>query len=113
VAYRQGDAAAQSYFAESLAAFCRVPYPEGIADALSGLAALALRERRWELSARLFGAAAGIRARVGDHLLTTDRDDHAEQLDELHAQLGETTFAVAWSAGQATPLEQLLAMAVS
>jgi predicted ATPase len=109
VAFHQGDGLAQRYFMASLAAFRRVPYPEGVADALAGLGALALRDQRWELAAKLFGAASGIRADIGARLLTTDPEDDTAWHETLRTQLDEHAFATAWNAGQTTPLEQLVA----
>jgi tetratricopeptide (TPR) repeat protein len=108
VAYQQGDVAAQGHFVASLAQLNQVQYLEGLADALTGVAGVALRAKRWEPAARLLGAAAGLRARVGDVLLTTDDLDDAEWVEVLRDQLGETAFAAAWQAGRATPLDQIL-----
>ncbi|HEX9370482.1 MAG TPA: tetratricopeptide repeat protein, partial [Roseiflexaceae bacterium] len=108
VAYRQGDDAAQAHFADSLALFQRVQYVEGIADALTGAAGVALRAGQWERSAQLLGAAAGLRATVGDVLLTTDDADDAQWVAALRRQLGEQAFAAAWRDGSAAPIDQIL-----
>jgi predicted ATPase/class 3 adenylate cyclase len=111
VAYRQGDPAAQAYFVASLVQLDQVLYIEGLADALTGAAAVALRAERWEPAARLLAAAAALRARVGDVLLTTDELDDTQWIETLRAQLSDATFAAAQRSGAAAPLEQILAEA--
>jgi predicted ATPase/class 3 adenylate cyclase len=108
VAYRQDDPAAQAYFVASLAQLDQVQYVEGLADALTGAAAVALRAERWEPAARLFAAAAALRARVGEVLLTTDDLDDTRWIETLRAQLTDGTFAAAWHSGSVAPLGQLL-----
>jgi predicted ATPase/class 3 adenylate cyclase len=107
VAYRQGDAAVQALFVDSMESFLRVEYAEGVADALTGIAALAHRAGEFERSARLFGAAARIRSTV-DVLLTTDDADAAEWTAESRARLGAAAFERAWQGGQAAPQEDIL-----
>jgi predicted ATPase/class 3 adenylate cyclase len=109
VAYQQGDPAIRVYFATSLRLFERVQYAEGIADALTGTAVVALGDRQWERSARLLGAAARLRAGVGAVLLTTDDADDAQWVDTLRSQLGQAAFAAAWEGGRAAPVDQILA----
>jgi hypothetical protein len=69
---------------------------------------VALRAERWEPAARLFAAAAALRARVGDVLLTTDELDDTQWVETLRAQLDDATFAAAWRSGGVALLEQLL-----
>jgi hypothetical protein len=99
--------AAQALFVESLEIFLRVEYPEGVADALAGIAAVAHRAGQLERSARLFGAAARMRSTV-DVLLTTDDADDAEWTAELRARLGAATFEQAWHEGQSAPQGDIL-----
>jgi tetratricopeptide (TPR) repeat protein len=109
VAYRQDDPAAQAHFAESIRLCERVQYVEGIADALTGAAVLALGAQQWERSARLLGAATQLRASLGGLLHTTDDRDDAQWIELLRGKLGEAAFATAWGSGRATPVEQILA----
>jgi predicted ATPase/class 3 adenylate cyclase len=109
LAYRQADPAARAHFAESIKLCERVQYVEGIADALTGVAVLALATQQWERSARLLGAATQIRASLGGLLHTTDDLDDTQSIEVLRISLGEDAFAAAWAGGRSTPVEQLLA----
>jgi tetratricopeptide (TPR) repeat protein len=109
VAYQHGEPAAQAHFAESIRLFERVQYVEGIADALTGMAALALDAEQWKHSARLLGAAAQLRAGLGGLLHTTDDLDHQQRIGLLQSKLGEQEFAAAWDGGQAARVEQIIA----
>ncbi|HEU5098898.1 MAG TPA: tetratricopeptide repeat protein, partial [Roseiflexaceae bacterium] len=108
LAYRQDDPAAQAHFDASLALCQQVQYHEGLADALTGAAAVALRARQCERSTRLLGAATKLRARLGDLLHTTDDSDTNRWAEELRVALGEQAFAEAWESGQAATLTEIV-----
>ncbi|MEZ4562960.1 MAG: LuxR C-terminal-related transcriptional regulator [Thermomicrobiales bacterium] len=77
----------------------------GIAGALAGIAGVANHRRQFEAAARLLGAAWGIAASLGVRYLA--HHVHAERvLAATRAHLEDDAFAVAWSQGQALPVEQ-------
>jgi predicted ATPase/class 3 adenylate cyclase len=111
VAYRQDDPAARDYFAASLELFQRVQYAEGLADALTGVAVLALGAQQWERAARLLGAATQLRASLGELLHTTDDQDDTSWIEILRSRLGEAALAAAWGAGNAAAVDLVIAEA--
>jgi hypothetical protein len=82
----------------------------GIVQNLVGLGALACDSERFELAARLFGAAEAWRERLGQSADPFDRIELAtgnvERLHSARAALGET-FDGAWAAGRALSRRRL------
>jgi ATP/maltotriose-dependent transcriptional regulator MalT len=82
----------------------------GVGEEVPALAALVAASGRPEAAARLLGAAARLREMTGiapKHRLS-DPDRLAAELKE---RLGERSFAAAWEAGRALPVEQTAAEA--
>ncbi|HKC75859.1 MAG TPA: tetratricopeptide repeat protein, partial [Chloroflexota bacterium] len=113
VHHEQGDAArAAALFAESLA----LPHTGGpsmcsVLQALEGVAGVAGAQGQPERAARLFGATDALRAALGVPVRPVDRRLYDRDVTAVHATLGDETFAAAWAAGRALPLEQALAEA--
>src|SRR5205823_12677589 len=63
-------------------------------------------------AARLFGAAAALRAEIGAPVPMVLRETCDRALDELRAQMSEADFATAWTAGQAMTLDQAVSSAL-
>jgi tetratricopeptide (TPR) repeat protein len=83
-----------------------------IAYCLEGFAVLAAEERPAR-AARLFGAAAGLRAAVGNPLPPADRNTVERAIAGVRAALGESEFGAVWAAGESLPLEEAIADARS
>jgi DNA-binding NarL/FixJ family response regulator len=64
-----------------------------------------------EQAARLFGAAATLLEASDTAMWPLDRVGYESSLAAARAQLGEASFAAAWEAGRALPLEQAIAEA--
>ncbi len=100
-------------FGESLAMFQEQGDTQGVAACLAGMAGVAGARGHLERAAQLFGAAAAVLEDTGTRLDTADRTAFDRNLETVRAELDETTFAAAWSAGEAMPLEQAIALALS
>jgi hypothetical protein len=76
-----------------------------IAEALTGLADLALREHDPERAAELLGASVAIRG-------TTDRSVHDEKrvADQARSVLGEARYGQAYQRGQRVTVDTLAAL---
>jgi predicted ATPase/DNA-binding CsgD family transcriptional regulator len=106
---RQGNYATAHRRYEELLALARerddrlyIPlYLEGLAEvvAVEG-------EKAW--AARLWGAAASLRAGLSSPLPPAYRADYESAVAAVCAQLGEKTFAAAWAQGRTMTLEQVL-----
>ncbi len=109
----QGDARrAAACFAEGLVLSREVGSPYTIARNLAGMAGVAAAQGYPERSARLFGAAEALFDTVGIVVGAVDRAEYDRNLATIRAQLDDATFAAAWAAGQALPLEQAIAEAL-
>jgi predicted ATPase/transcriptional regulator with XRE-family HTH domain len=99
-------------YAEGIPLFQSVGVLWPVAYMLDGLAGIARAWEQRERAVRLYGAAAALHDALGgapitDRLAARDRDVSA-----LRSALGEETFAAAWAAGQALPLDQAIAEAL-
>jgi hypothetical protein len=63
-------------------------------------------------AARLFGAAEGLRARIGAIGQPIERAVYADSVASVRTQLNQKTFAAAWAEGRAMTLEQAIAYAL-
>ena len=66
-----------------------------------------------ERAARLYGAAAALRERLGAAVVPWERPAHERDLAAVRAALGPAAFAAAWAAGAALPLEAAVAEALA
>jgi predicted ATPase/class 3 adenylate cyclase len=107
VALRQGDLdKAHSLLMESLALFQGLGQKRNIALCLASMARVAIMERQPAQAARLLGAVEGLLTDIGAILPPADRADYDRDAVAVRAQLDPATFASAWEAGRAMPLEQ-------
>lgn len=79
-----------------------------LAYAFEAFARLALQEGRPEGSARLFGAAAALRLRIGSPLAPSEQTDCDSTLQTLQQRLGEAACSAEYEAGVQQTLEQAL-----
>ena len=100
---------AAACFAESLAVRSEVGDKQGVASCLEGLAAVAGARGQGARAARLYGAAAALRATIGAPLPPGDRPGHERHLAAARAGVDEAAWAAAWAEGAAMPLEQAVA----
>ena len=133
VAASQGEyATAAALYQECLALRRELGDQRSIANCLERLAGLAARcgemEQRagsgsegggaafdgndprpyYERAARLLGAAAVLRERLGTPLAPSERDEHERWVRIARAELEAITFETVWAEGLAMPLEQAM-----
>jgi non-specific serine/threonine protein kinase len=104
------DAAARASFEEGLVLFGELGDRYFIAWCLEGLAAVTAQGQP-RAAARLFGAAATLRAAIGAPLPPSMYGDIEPRLAVAQGQLDEAGFATAWAEGQAMTPEQAIAYA--
>jgi predicted ATPase/class 3 adenylate cyclase len=114
VALAAGDAAtARARLTEALTVLRDAGYVWDIPQRLQELARVAAAQGQPERAARLWGAAAAQHQALFGRPLSADWGQAlAQATAALRAQLGDTTFAAAWAAGQAMTLEQAVAYAL-
>jgi predicted ATPase/transcriptional regulator with XRE-family HTH domain len=111
VALHQGDIAqATAYFRESLSLFQQLNMTRGIAENLTGFAAVAASCGRPVEAARLWGAGEALHAMVGTPVWPTDRREHARYQAIARAQLDAASWDAAWQEGRLHPLAQQVAL---
>lgn len=123
LALRQGDyARMRADIGASLALRVETGDRGGIAWCLEKLAEAALLQApaaapaaRAELrrAARLYGAAAALRAPVHSVIDPADQPEHERNLSALLAAMGQTAYEEAWAEGAALPLEQAIAQGLA
>jgi hypothetical protein len=86
---------------------------EYIASCLEGLAGVQGHPGRAAQAARLFGAAATLRAAMGAPLASRHQADYEADLAAVRTVLDGETFASSFAAGAALPLERAVAEALA
>ena len=81
----------------------------GSAACLEGMAGVAALVGHAVQAARWLGAADAARVSISAPLWPCEQADYARIVDILRAQIGAAELDRAWSAGQAMPLEQVIA----
>jgi hypothetical protein len=84
-----------------------------VACCLEGLAAVAAGLGQGRRAARLLGAAAARREALGAPLPPSQRPWHLRHLERARTSLSDEDFGGAWRAGQAMPLERVVAFALA
>ncbi|MDQ4058597.1 MAG: hypothetical protein M3124_05685, partial [Actinomycetota bacterium] len=85
---------------------------DGVAEAIEGLAGLAVAEERFVRAARLGGAADSLRRTLGIPLPEVDRVRLDGWLEEPRDRLGGEDFNAAWAEGAGMTTEQAIAYAL-
>ena len=104
---------ANTLYREGLALYQTMSDKVGIAGCLEGVAGASCMQGQMERAARLFGAAAALRNVIGAPLSPISRITYDRTVAATREALGEITFAAAWAAGQALPLEQAVVEAAT
>jgi predicted ATPase/DNA-binding XRE family transcriptional regulator/Tfp pilus assembly protein PilF len=113
IARAQGDGArARELLAEGLRLAWEAHSPRKIAEALEGLAEVACLEGRADYGTRLYGRAAALREATTMPVLPADRQEYERALNAIRSELGAAVFTLAWEAGSAMPLEQVIQKAL-
>jgi predicted ATPase/class 3 adenylate cyclase len=109
VALEQGDfAAAGALLREGLLLVRELGLQLAMAESLDGLARLAAAEGQLARAARLWGAAEALREALGAPQPLNEREAYDRQVAAARAAWDAASFAAAWEAGRALPLEQVL-----
>ena len=116
VALSHGDhCQAATHFEEGIALSGQVSDRANVAYCLEGLATIAGEQGKAERSARLFGAAEGMREVLGAPVYTYYEPDpflHERAMTGARSQLGDTAFEGARERGRAMTFEQAVAYAL-
>ena len=103
------DRRAASLFADSLTLAHAVDDKVKVADALEGVAAVAVQQGQAEHAAtHVLGAAAALRDRIAAPVAAHRRAALARIIAASRAVLDEVAFASAWDTGQGWTLEQAI-----
>jgi non-specific serine/threonine protein kinase len=112
VACDRGDrSGAAARFLEGLQVWQQLGTRERLANWLAGVGTLAATCQAAEQAARYFGAAKAMRDFLGYAFVLPERSVFERGTGTARTALGETAFAAAWAAGQALPLDQVIAEA--
>jgi predicted ATPase len=103
---------ATAQYRESLELYEEMGTPLGVAVCLEGLAAVGAAGQP-ERAARLWGAAATLRAARGMPLPSVERARYEQAVTAARMVLGPTAFDAAWAEGAALTSEQAIAVALA
>jgi predicted ATPase/transcriptional regulator with XRE-family HTH domain len=103
---------ARALFRQSLVAFRDLGAPAGIAEGLSGLAAVAAATGQASAAGVLAGAADGLRRTVAARELPLERRVAGQYVGAAEQQLGRAAWDEAWQRGQRLGIEDVLAQAL-
>lgn len=113
-ATEQGDLTrAGTLLQAGLALWRQVGMKEGVIEAISGLATLAVAGRNPTTAAYLFGGADGLAESIGYARRRPEKIRFDEATAEARSVLGDAAFETEWQAGRARRLADLLADAVA
>jgi predicted ATPase/DNA-binding SARP family transcriptional activator len=106
-----------AFLSESLLTYTERPTPGywGHAEAVEGLAQVALATGDYHRTARLLGAAVMLREDGGKHptpFYPYEQPEHERVLAAVRSGLGEEAFAIAWTEGRRMTVEQAIAFAL-
>jgi len=113
IAFQSGDLErADVLLRDSLTALQAQRDPWFVSRSLETLAAITAARGHHPRAARLFGAAEGLRARVGAAVLPFYQAGYDQGVAQARAALGPAAFGAAWTAGRAMQLDEALAYAL-
>ena len=107
------EEAAGERFEEALEAARGLGYREMIAYALKGIGEVLAARGEAEPAARLLGASDRLFAELGAHMEATEQVTYDGTVEYLKRMLGAEAYVGAHVAGEALPLEEALALAVT
>jgi tetratricopeptide (TPR) repeat protein len=114
LALRSGDAQrAGELYSEGLAINVELGDQARVADYLNAIGRLAAAAGQWLAAARLLSSATALYRSLGIEQFPDHRREHEHAVASAKASLGDEAFTTAWDAGQALPLEQAIAEALS
>jgi predicted ATPase/DNA-binding CsgD family transcriptional regulator len=114
LADQEGDAASAHALArESLLLHQEIGDREGITRCLEQFATLAAARGQAMPAVRLLGAAGALREAYGPPLSLAQQAAHDRTAAALQSALDPETFAAAWAAGRALPLDEAIAEALA
>jgi non-specific serine/threonine protein kinase len=109
----QGDQdQARACYAEGLAVLRTAPHKQVLAECLECVAGLAAAQGHAADAARIWAAAAELRAAAGTPLPPVALPAHERALNDVRLALGTGPFDEVWAVGQRQSLEQAIAAAL-
>ncbi len=113
VAYHRGNHERAGWsLGESLAVHKDLGDMGRVASVLEALAETAGAQKRFGLSARLFGAAEGLRETIGAPVPPCERPEHDRVLDSVRTHVGDEEFSRLRAEGRAMKLEEASSLAL-
>ncbi len=100
---------ATTQYKRSLTLYREMDNRVDVGECLEGLASVAGAQGQSRRAAQLFGASAALRAATGTSVPPVDRAAIDAAIGRARAAMGDESFAQAWAAGEAMPLERVIA----
>ncbi len=103
---------AEAGYRETILEWNRLGHRAAIAHQLECFAAIGLTRGQYSRAARLFGAAAALRTKIGIAMTSPERAEYDRNLDQLRAHMDERSFQDDWTAGQALSMDGAIKLAL-
>jgi len=111
-ALRQDWDSAFSRLKESATVRAEIGDKGGLVWCLEKLGQVALGKENAGKAAKIFSAAASLRAAMGSAMDPFDQSEYDHDIALLHEKLGETEFNITWNLGHTMTLEKAIAFAL-
>ncbi len=102
---------AEAAYRETILQWKRLGHRAAIAHQLECFATIALARQQYARAARLYGAAAALREKIGIAMTQPEKVEYDGQVADLRTKLDERTLAAAWAEGQALSMDQAIQLA--
>jgi len=99
---------ATTQYKRSLTLYREMDNRVDVGECLEGLASVASAQGQSRRAAQLFGVSAALRAATGTSVPPVDRAAIDAAIGRARAAMGDESFAQAWAAGEAMPLERVI-----
>jgi predicted ATPase len=110
---RQGHIAqAKPLYRETILEWQNLGHRAAIAHELECLAMIAKAQEEEQRAARLFGAAEALRDNINIPMTPLERVEYEREVNDLHTNMEEATFAKSWAEGRTMSMEQAIALAI-
>jgi tetratricopeptide (TPR) repeat protein len=111
--YEQHYQEAEAAYRQTIRGWQKLGHRSAVAHQLESFAFVARGQGQLERAARLFGAAASLRAHINVPMSLQEQVEYERELAEVKTRLGQAAFAAQWAQGQGLSMETAIDYAVS
>lgn len=103
---------AEAVYRETIVEWKRLGHRAAIAHQLECFAEIALRRQHYVRAARLFGAAAALREKIGISMTAPEKIEYEKEISSLQSSLEPAAFRTTWTDGQGLNMDEAIQSAL-